>query len=817
MALCLIVGTASAQQVEREVAMENYHRYYGGTLPKDGAKEKSILAYREYYAKTPYRMQSSAGLTAQECALQLQDNGVFGDLKSREAELIVPLDGGKLKYDKDQQAIGLLLTDAFNRIWRIAEEFRNGRMTPERNPEIYRNLQQAILYYGNLELGRNNKVSRFHASCFAIPTAAVNTYFCFLKQMDRVESGKEKNTTLIATCDMLKALALQAWTQPFRQDETDANVVQIPRFRNHVWWVGGNALAYRSLLPVAIMYRSAPMVDLLAEVCQRGISMTSQQTYDEAFWTEGFTADGAGWGHGKQCLVWGYPIDGTIYALNILSSLKTSPWEKRLDDANKEALLNFFRGSNWYYYKGFIPPCLDRGSMVYTPSASPIRYQKMLEQLLNNFASSFTTEELKELKQLHRETMTNRISMKGTADGIYNGTRWFFNNDDLIKKNDRYQVLVNMASVRCDGLESATNMADEYNFYTADGLTLFQKSGDEYRRIIGASDVTASPGVTAREGMDALVPVTNWRGYCSKHNFAAGATRGGENAVAGFIFEKMNASEKEEVNDRGNNGGKNEMLYGVKAHKSYFMLGDYVVALGAGITNLKPELQGTIRTTIDQTAHEAPVYLLRNGVKTEVSKGEAHSLVAENQSSTWIVQEGKFAYTLLPAYTPKASLICESKPTDWLKRNSSNKTKKGLPETSDILRVWIDHGQHPVNDTYGYVVYAGEGTPCGTLPFRVLRNDTLVQALQTTDGRITEAVFYHPSEKLQLAEGALAVSAPCALMIERQDNAYYITVTDAEMDKNRNEIVVTWKGNPIPVTMPQGQECGKPVTVVRMY
>ena len=74
----------------------------------------------------------------------------------------------------------------------------------------------------------------------------------------------------------------------------------ISRFRNHVWWVGGNALAYRSLLPVAAMYRSIPMVDLLAEVCQRGISMTSQNTYSEAFWTEGFTADGAGWGHGKH-------------------------------------------------------------------------------------------------------------------------------------------------------------------------------------------------------------------------------------------------------------------------------------------------------------------------------------------------------------------------------------------------------------------------------------------------------------------------------------------------------------------------------------
>src|SRR5699024_5566814 len=127
-----------------------------------------------------------------------------------------------------------------------------------------------------------------------------------------------------------KVLGLQAWTQPLRNDKTDENVVQVERFRNHVWWVGGNALAYRSLLPVAVMYQSIPMIDVLSEVAQRGIGYTSQNTYNDAFWTEGCTADGAGWGHGMQCLVWGYPIDGNIYALDLLTALKNTPWERKL-------------------------------------------------------------------------------------------------------------------------------------------------------------------------------------------------------------------------------------------------------------------------------------------------------------------------------------------------------------------------------------------------------------------------------------------------------------------------------------------------------
>lgn len=263
-------------------------------------------------------------------------------------------------YSSTNNDVALFLTEAYNRIWKIAEAYRKGELS--KKDALCDKYLKAIILYGNIETGRpnNNTATRFHASCFAIPTAAVNTYFAFLKQMDDVEAGKNKNALLKDACDMLKTVALQAWTQPFRNDETDNNVVQIERFRNHVWWVGGNALAYRSLLPVAFMYKSIPMVDVLSEVCQRGISMTSQNTFNKTFWTEGFTVDGAGWGHGKQCLVWGYPIDGTSNALAILSTLKGSPWAKQLTRENVDALLNFFRGSNWYYYKGYNLPCLDR-------------------------------------------------------------------------------------------------------------------------------------------------------------------------------------------------------------------------------------------------------------------------------------------------------------------------------------------------------------------------------------------------------------------------------------------------------------------------
>lgn len=113
-----------------------------------------------------------------------------------------------------------------------------------------------------------------------------------------------------------------------------------------------------------------------------------------------------------------------------------------------------------------------------------------------------------------RAAGTVAIAARGEEESHHDGDvcsgrlfrcRWFFNNDDLIKKTPDYHITINMASVRCDGLESAASFADAYNFYPTDGMTLFQRSGDEYFRIMGGWDVTASPGVTAREGMDKLV------------------------------------------------------------------------------------------------------------------------------------------------------------------------------------------------------------------------------------------------------------------------------------------------------------------------
>lgn len=792
---------ADAQNEWREYAFANYRRYAGEALDAELTREQAngLKAFREHFAATTYRGYDlrKVEMPVEIILANLDDDGRFMDLIATEEKLM----GGN-----EQVEIGKFLTVAFNRIWKIAEEFRADRYGFSLDRNVFEKCQKAILYYGNLEISRSNRVHRFHASCFAIPTAAVNTYFCFFKLMEKVEAGKSKDKMLIETHDMLMALGLQAWTQPLRNDFTDEDVVQVERFRNDVWWVGGNALAYRSLLPVAVMYRSVEMIEVLSYVASHGIGKTSQHTYSEAFWTEGCTEDGAGWGHGKQCLVWGYPIDGNLNALSMLTSLQGSPWEEKLSEDNIETLLNFISGSSWYYYKGFILPYLDRYTAEYKPKPTDIRTLSMAKKLLNDWGDSFSGKQRSELAQFQKEAEKQEINMDGYPEGLYSGTRWFFNNDDLIKKNSRYHIMINMASVRCDGLESAPfGSADAYNFYPADGMTLFQKRGDEYRMMAGAIDVTATPGVTAREGMDRLTPVTNWRGYCSRHNFAGAATHGGENAVAGYVFEKMNASTKGQ--DNKDYVEKNPVLYGVRAHKSWFMFGDYMLALGAGIDNLEPEQEGTIRTTIDNTLHESDVMAMMGGRQIPVGAGVWSFYV--NDKPVWVTQKGKFAYTIIPEYTGSAYFSIETRAADWVRYNGSNNGKKDLPASVNSLRLWVDHGRDVQDGKYGYVVYAGDDVPSDELPFVVLRNDTSVQAASSRDGKTIEAVFYDSSAVLDASGVQLSVSVPCVVMVDGDR----LSVTDAQMDASLKEIVVSYGGKDIAVPMPQGGLCGKAVTV----
>ena len=790
-----------AQTAEREFAFRNYEKYYqGGMQSCDSSEMDALHKLREYYHKNPYRIKINKDSKVAKSFLDsLTSEGRFSDMIAMEEKVYNSYHKGSKLTTND--TVGLFIREAYERIFQISAFYRFGNV----DKGIASKVLKAIIHYGEMEIQRPNVSTRFHASCFAIPTAAVNTYFMLLDDMNRAENGKA-DKLLIDACTMLKVVALQAWTQPLRNDETDANVASIERFRNHVWWVGANGIAYRSLLPVAVMLKSISMIELVSDVCQKSISTTSQNTINDSFWIEGLTSDGAGWGHGKQCCLFDYPMGGLAFALLTLQTLQDTPWHKNLTKQNTEVIMNYLRGGSWYYYNGFVIPGLNRYTYDYKSGKKKIPYSNILNKIVKYWMTSFTKEQQEELLKLKDGVDDFKIRMDCYNPGSYTGIRWFYNNDDLIKKTQDYHVSINMASVRAEGVESAL-FADNYNFHTTDGVTLFQRKGDEYQRILGGVDVTALPGTTAREGMDKLIPVTNWRGYCSKHNFAGAATDSKQNAVAGYIFEKMNGSDKEGVNDKGDYHIKNDILYGFKAYKGYFILGDYFIALGAGITNYHTDRKEMIRTTIDQTSLENRISIIKNN-KEDFIGDSIINIDNRGKDCIWIKQQGQFSYCAIPEYTSNISLALENKKTYWSKLNPGNIKKKNLPETSNILRIWTEHGVNPKNEKYGYVVYTGNGMPDTKFPFEVLRNDTLVQAVRNEDQNIIQAVFYPDNNGLQWDNCSMKVSSPCVVMLNKEGDNLQIYVADATMNPLIKQITMELNGEKIIIDLPQKDKLG---------
>ena len=99
-------------------------------------------------------------------------------------------------------------------------------------------------------------------------------------------------------------------------------------------------------------------------------------------------SDPEGKGHKMIC------IDGNIYALDVLTALKNTPWERKLSKQNVETLFNFFRGSSWFYYKGYTLPYLDRATAQYNPAGKDIRTLLMVRKLLKDWLDSFDSKQM---------------------------------------------------------------------------------------------------------------------------------------------------------------------------------------------------------------------------------------------------------------------------------------------------------------------------------------------------------------------------------------------------------------------------------------
>lgn len=681
----------------------------------------------------------------------------------------------------------------------------------------------SVARYCKMEADRTEpKEGRFHDSIFRIPGNAINIFFAQLPEMKRTEAGEAEEHVAAAYREICR-VAMQPWTLPKRFDKTDDNPISVERFSGHMWWITANGIGYRPLIHSAILFRNEKMMDVIAEVCARSLSPLSYNTQSDAFWSEGICADGFGWGHGRQTYNLGYPLHGLRAIFEILTTLKGTPWDYALERVNAGLIVKYIRAITFCEFKEFSSPmqtrsiffrdsrALDKEYMKHARAAPNREAVAVSRSVLRLFGDRITDSERQELEQLC--AVGSSLNMTEFSEN-YKGVRYFFNNDSLIRKTDDAYIYVNMASRRRDGAEFAAHMADKRNYFTADGSYVILRDGDEYRDTMGTWQVSDLPGITSRKLKNSeLKTETNWHGYRSKHNFAAGATDA-DLGCAGFIFEKDDVREPDGAGKIFDDYSKEIM--GVLAYKSYFLLGDTAICLGAGITDLRPELGKEIHTTVNNTQRKGEVTLLDDTgcvVNTVLSSREFALL-----KNMLYIKHGGVVYGIYPEGNNTVKLELEERMTNWYDLNETN--RNAVNTALDVFELALYHGSRPTNGSYAYLMHSGNERELFDLGAPIILSNTKkVQAVSSSDGRTVAAIFYTSDAQLAVGDAEIKLGNPGSLLItydEARDETR-LTASDGEQNAERLCANITVKNrggeSVYSVDLPTEELCGKPATV----
>lgn len=81
----------------------------------------------------------------------------------------------------------------------------------------------------------------------------------------------------------------------------------------------------------------------------------------------------------------------------------------------------------------------------------------------------------------------------------------------------------------------------------------------------------------------------------------------------------------------------------------------------------------------------------------------------------------------------------------------------------------------------------------------------MVQAVQSADEKVLEAVFYRADETVQWSGLPVKTSVPCVLLIERIGEEYSVSVTDPTMNVHLKQVKVEIGDVAIDITLPSGK------------
>jgi chondroitin AC lyase len=355
-------------------------------------------------------------------------------------------------------------------------------------------------------------------------------------------------------------------------------------------------------------------------------------------------------------------------------------------------------------------------------------------------------------------------------DAGVDGNRHFWCSDFMAHQRPAFAASVRMHSKRIDNTDSLTNGENERSHFIADGATCLMRDGAEYVDIYPVWDWQRIPGITCEQRPDMPEPKLVRR-------------TGTTTFVGGVSDGRVGLAAMQHHRDS------------LVARKTWLMLDDAVVCLGAGIrcTSGLP-----VATSINQC-------LLRGGAMRAPGDGP------------WIWHD-QIGYALLAP----GQLEFSAGPQQgrWSDIGVGKADLLSVP----VFSLAIDHGRDPIDATYAYAVLPGitanampawQAAPSVT----VLSNTPALQAAEQRSAGVLGAAF-HQAGRL---DGRLTVDQPCLVLLRRDGAQLLVSVANPENKPLSVQVEIgevlsgdgvqpAANGSRVRFTLPGGAEAGRSVT-----
>ncbi len=268
--------------------------------------------------------------------------------------------------------------------------------------------------------------------------------------------------------------------------------------------------------------------------------------------------------------------------------------------------------------------------------------------------------------------LTNFANSPRLAAGQFH----FASMDRVVALRNGFGFGISMSSRRIANYESI-NSGNLHGWHQGDGMTYLyvgsadnQFNGDFWPTV----DPCHLPGTTAGTNM-----LSNAYGEAktTDQNWVGGAQVAGTYGVAGMSLHTYNTT-----------------LYG---RKSWFMFDTEIVCLGAGIACSD---SGSVHTTAENRRLGSPITssFTLNGTAIAPTAGWSSNLPGATPS--WCALSGTGGY-YFPAGSTNLQAAFVANSGSWSQINSGDST---TAYTDNYLKIWFNHGLHPANASYAYVI-----------------------------------------------------------------------------------------------------------------